>query len=146
MANLYSQRTYDAALLLRAASLIAATATETTVVTLGNGLVDSDLIIDATAVEVGSANESYQIILQGSPDAAFTAGTIANLAEITIGASGSTAVTLGLQGFDDVLGRFLVPFRNERNGTLYPYVRLRTVVVGTIATGLNYMAFIAKDD
>lgn len=145
MANLYSQRTYDASLLLRAASLIAATATESTYLDIGTGLVEGDLVIDATAVEVGSGNESYQIVLQGSPDSSFTAGTIANLAQVVIGASGSTAVTIGLQGFDDAAGRYVVPFRNERNGTTYRYVRLRTVVTGTIATGLNYSAFIAKD-
>ena len=74
MANLYSQRTYDAATLLRAQSLIAATATEATVVTLGAGLIDADLVLDVTAIEVASTDESYRVMLQGSPDAAFTAG------------------------------------------------------------------------
>lgn len=146
MANLYSQRTYDAALLLRAASLIAASATETTVLNLGAGLVDGDLVLDVTALEVGSTDESYRVMVQGSPDAAFTAGTIAVLADVCLGASASVAKTLGLQGFDDLLGRYIVPFRNERNGTTYPYVRIRTIVVGTIATGMNFSAWIAKDE
>jgi hypothetical protein len=146
MANLYSQRTYDAALLLRAASLIAASATESVVLNIGAGLVDADLVLDVTALEVGSNDESYRVQLQGSPDAAFTAGTIACLADICLGAAGSVAKTLSLQGFDDTLGRHLVPFRNEKNGTTYPYVRIRTIVVGTIATGMNFSAFIAKDD
>ncbi len=146
MANLYSQRTYDAALLLRAQSLIAATATESTYLDIGAGFVCGDLVLDISALEVASTNESYQVFLQGSPDAAFTAGTIADLAEITLGASASTAKVLGLQGFDDLLGRYIVPFRNERNGTLYRYVRIRTIVVGTIAAGMNFSAWLAKDD
>jgi hypothetical protein len=46
---------------------------------------------------------------------------------------------------DTGTGRFAVPFRNEQNGTLYPYVRIYTEVAGTIATGINFSAFIAKD-
>lgn len=42
-------------------------------------------------------------------------------------------------------GRYVIPFRNEEGGTTYRYVRLSTLVAGTIATGINFSAFIAKD-
>lgn len=142
MANLYSQRTYDAALLLKAAALVASSANGTLTVDLGSGFVCGDMVIDVTAIEVDSNDESYQIILEGSPDAAFTAGTLATLAQIVVGEA--TASAMAPQGFNDGVGRFVVPFRNERNGTLYRYTRVRTVVAGTIATGINYSAFIAK--
>jgi hypothetical protein len=42
-------------------------------------------------------------------------------------------------------GRYVIPFRNEEGGTTYRYVRLSTLVAGTVATGINFSAFIAKD-
>lgn len=147
--NLYSQFTYDASLLLKAAALVAATANGTLELDLGTGLVEGYLVVDATAVEIDSNDESYEIILQGSTVAAFgTAAAIAPLAMMTICDKASTRGAAGVigNGTDDVPGRYVIPFRNERNGTIYRYVRVRTVVVGTIATGINYLAFIAKGD
>lgn len=146
MGNLYSQRTFDAALLLKAAGLVAASADCSLILDVGDGLLDADLVIDVTALEIGDNDESYTVILEGSPDAAFgTAGNIMPLAKITIGDHASTAGALQSQGADDVVGRYLVPVRNERAGTLYRYLRLRTAVAGTVATGINYSAWLAKD-
>lgn len=143
--NLYSQYTYDASLLMKAAALVAATANGSLILDVGTGLLDAELVIDVTALETDTGDESYEIIVQGSPDAAFgTAGNIKSLASITIGDSGSTRGTLIGNGADDAVGRFVLPFRNERNGTTFQYIRVRTVVVGTIATGINYSAFVAK--
>ena len=50
MANLYSQRTYDHSMLLKAAGLLASTTTETTILDLGQGLFEGDLVLDDTAV------------------------------------------------------------------------------------------------
>jgi hypothetical protein len=147
MANLYSQRTYDAALLLKAAGLVAASADGSLILDVGTGLMDADLIIDVTAIETDSSNESYTVILEGSPDALFgTAGNIMPMALIVMGHQSSTAGALQSQGAADAVGRFTVPCRNERNGTTYRYLRIRTVVVGTVATGINYTAWLAKDD
>lgn len=147
MANLYSQFQYDSSLLLKAAALVAATANGTLELDLGAGLVNGFVVVDATAVEIDSNDESYEIILQGSTVAGFgTAAAIAPLAMMTICDKASTRGAAGVigNGTDDVAGRYVIPFRNERNGTIYRYVRIRTVVVGTIAAGINYSAFIAK--
>lgn len=144
----YSSRTYDAATLLKAAALVTGDATGSLVLNVGNGLMDADLIIDVTALEVDSNNETYEIILQGSSDAAFgTAANIAQLASITIGDHAGTRLALMGAGADDTIGRYLVPVRNERNGTLYPYLRVITSVVGTVTPGgINYTAWLAKDE
>lgn len=139
-ANLYSQHTYDAALLLKAAGLVGASADGSLILDLGIGLFDGVAIIDATAVEVATGDEMYTILYEGSPDVGFTAGTLAVLAMIRIGAATPTAP----QGFADLPGRFTVPLRNERNGVLYQFMRIRTVVVGTIAAGINYSTWLAK--
>lgn len=146
MANTYSQRTFDAALLLKAAGLVAATGDGSLILDVGTGLLDADLIIDVTALEIDSNNESYEIILTGSPDATFgTAANIVPLASITIGDHASTRLAVMELGADDTVGRYCVPIRNERNGTTYRYLRLTYVVVGTVVTGINFSAWLAKD-
>lgn len=146
-ANLYSQYTYDADLLLKAAAAVGATADGTLVLDVGSGLLDADLVIDVTALEVDSNDESYEIIVEGSTVAAFaTAAAICPLASITLGDKASTRLAAGVlaKGTDDVVGRYVLPFRNEQNGTIYRYLRIKTIVVGTIATGINYSAWVAK--
>lgn len=137
MANLYSQFTYDDALSLKDAGLVAATTTETTIVDLGAGLVDGFLVLDVTACEVATGDEKYTIHLEGSNVAAMTSGSV-SLVPIFMGnlTAPMDAVT--------ATGRFAVPFRNEQNGTTYRYVRVYTLVAGNIASGINFSAFIAK--
>jgi hypothetical protein len=137
MANVYSQFTYDDALELKAAGLVAATTTETTILDLGAGLVDANLVLDVSAVEVASGDEKYTIHIEGSNVAAMTSGSV-SLAAIFMG--NTTAPMDAATG----TGRFVVPFRNEQNGTVYRYIRIYTLVAGTIATGINFSAFVAK--
>lgn len=137
MANQYSMFQYDDALVLKDAGLLAATATESTILDLGAGIVDGFLVLDVSAVEVASTDEVYLICLEGSAVAAMTSGSV-TLAQIEMGNATAPADA------DTGTGRFAIPFRNEQNGTIYRYVRLYTEIAGTIATGINYAAFIAK--
>ena len=138
MANIHSQFTYDNSLLLKAAGLVATTTTESTILDLGAGLVDGYLVLDVSAVEVASNDEIYLVVLEGSNVAAMTSGSV-SLASIELGNATAPADA------DTGTGRFVVPFRNEQNGTTYRYARIYTEVAGTIATGINFVAFIAKD-
>ena len=108
------------------------------IVNLGAGLVECKLVVDVTALEIASNDEAYKITLQGSASATFASG-IVDLAEITLGA---LEVIGGDQ--DSTTGRYQVPFRNEKNGIIYPYVRVYTDVAGTIATGINFSAYLSK--
>lgn len=137
MANLYSQFTYDDSLSLKDAGLVATTTTESTILDLGSGLVDGYLVLDVSAVEVGDGNEIYLACLEGSNVAAMTSGSVC-LAQLEMGNASAPADA------DTSTGRFVIPFRNEQNGTLYRYVRIYTEVAGTVATGINFAAFIAK--
>lgn len=134
----YSSFTYDAALALKAAGLVASATAESTILDIGSGLVDAYLVIDVTAVEVASTDEVYTICLEGSNVAAMTSGSVC-LAMIEMGNAAAPADA------DTGTGRFVVPFRNEQNGTIYRYVRIHTRVAGTVATGINFSAFLAKD-
>jgi hypothetical protein len=141
--------TFDAELEFKGAGLIAADAAALVdaaarIVTVGTGLFEGDLIIDVAAVEIASGDERYTIILQGSTSATF-ASDIAILCAIPIGDGSTIGTAFGGSGVDvdDAVGRYVLPFRNERNGVYYPYLRLWTDVAGAIATGINYTAFAA---
>lgn len=137
MGNQYSQFTYDDALELKAAGLVASTTTESTILDLGAGLVDANLVLNVSAVEVASTDEIYLICLEGSNVAAMTSGSVT----LAVQEHGNATAPADA---DTGTGLFVVPFRNEQNGTTYRYVRIYTEVAGTIATGINFSAFIAK--
>jgi hypothetical protein len=129
--------------IMKDAGLVAADAAGTVsavakIVSLGAGIVEGKLIVDVTAIEIASNTEVYKITLQGSSSATF-ASAIVDLAEITLGAA---EVIGGDQ--DSEAGRYEVPFRTERNGTVWPYVRVYTDVAGDIATGINFSAYLSK--
>lgn len=145
--NKYSQFTYDGDLDLKAAGLVGATANGSLILDVGTGLLDAFAVIDVTAMEVDSNDESYEIVVQGSSDSDFSvAANICPLASITLGDKAATRLAAGVLalGTDGTIGRYALPFRNEQNGTTYRYLRIKTIVAGTIATGINYSAFVAK--
>ena len=133
----FNQIQYDDALNLKDAGLVASTTTESTILDIGAGFVDGLLVVDVSAVETATGNEYFTICLEASNVAAMTSGSV-DIMRKSMGniVAPGDAVT--------ATGRFILPFCNEVNGTLYRYVRLYTVVAGTIASGINYSAFVAK--
>ncbi|MBK7822999.1 MAG: hypothetical protein IPJ61_18620 [Tessaracoccus sp.] len=136
--NPYGNFTYDDALSLKDAGLVATTTTESTIVDLGEGLFDGYLVLEVTAVEVATGDEIYDVCLEGSTVSGMASGSVC-LSRIKLGNAPAPADA------DTDVGRFVVPVRNEQNGTLYRYVRIYTAVAGTVATGINFSAFLAKD-
>ena len=135
MGNLYSQFTFDGDLELKAAGALT-TSTDGDILDLGSGLVDGYLVLDVTAVEVASGNEIYTISLEGSNVAAMTSGSVC-LAKKVFG-----NLVVPMDAALSAAGRYVVPFRNEEGGTTYRYVRLSTLIAGTIDTGISFAAFI----
>lgn len=138
------QRTYtfDANLELKDAGLVAASAaaqvdSAAKIVDLGAGRVDGVVVIDISAIEVATGDESYHVELQFSTDSAFGSG---NIVGPTI-KLGDSSVNFG--SADTGTGRVELPFCNEYFGTIYRYMRVYTRVAGTIATGINYTAWAA---
>jgi len=137
MANLYSQFTYDDDLELKDAGLIAASE-DGDILDLGAGLVDGFLVFDVSAVEVADGDERYTVSLEGSNVAAMSSGSVC-LAKKVFG-----NLVVPMDAALSAAGRYVVPFRNEEGGSTFRYVRLSTLVAGTVATGINFKAFIAK--
>lgn len=134
----YSNFTYDDAMELEAsaAHTTAQTDVSTTILDLGAGFFKGNLVIDVSALDVASTDEYYTISLEGSNVAAMSSGSV-ELALIRLGNN------IAPNDADTTTGRFVVPFRNEQNGTLYRYVRLSTKVEGTTPS-ITFSAFIAK--
>jgi len=130
---------YDSTLVLKDAGLVAASAAGTVdsaakIADVGGGRVNAVLTIDVTAIEIASNDELYAVAIQGSTSSTFASG-IEELAVLNLGA----AEVLAGDG-DSTVGRYELPFNNEKAGTIYPYLRVYTTVSGTIATGINYTA------
>ena len=113
------------------------------VIDTGGGFTSGNVVIDITAIEIASSSELYTLILEGSTSST-CASTIVPLAVMLVG---DNAVIVGGCDVDTTTGRHIMPFRNERDGVIYRYLRMYTVVAGTIATGggINYTAFLGKD-
>lgn len=137
-------KTYDDLLELKDAGLVAASAAAQVggvdkILDIGAGDLEGDIIIDATAVEVDSGNEIYTIGAQISDSATFASG-IYEVTAIQLGDS------VPLHGDTDMgVGRYVLPFQNRiADGVAKRYLRIYTTVAGTIATGINFSAYLAK--
>lgn len=137
----YRNYPYSSVAQLKAAGLVASSEAGSLIVDLGPGFVEGVLILDVSALEIASNDEAYTIILQGSPDADF--GTAANIVELMAVHLGAKETKLSDCDRDDSTGRLDKPCSNTHGDTNYRYVRIYTVVAGSIATGINYEAHFA---
>ena len=135
--------TYDSATLLKDAGVIGASAAATVggsakAIYVGPAFVEGVAIADITAIETDTGNEIYTLVMQGSADEAFTAPV-----QLASYAPGHTSVIPG-GGATTTVGRHFVRFSNEQDGVIYPWLRIYTVVAGTIAGGggINYSCWI----
>lgn len=131
--------TFDYATRLKDAGLVAASAAAQVggadkILDVGAQRIDARVILDISACEVDTGNEKYTILVQGSTSATFATG-VWNLGATQVGDS-----SVSLETVDTVAGRREIAFTNEINGTVYRYLRVYTVVAGTVATGINYTA------
>ena len=104
-----------------------------TVIDVGDGLVEGYMIVDVDAIVV-EVDALYIIKLQGNNDGDFADATAYDLAQVNIGAGESLfnateATDVGAAG-----SRFVVPFRNEQDGTVYRYVRVYQTLSGSSDT------------
>lgn len=142
-------RTFDADLELKDAGLIAASAacqvdSAAQILDLGTGLVEGDIVIDVSACEVASDDEKYIIGAQISSESDF-ASDIYEVTSIQLGSAGTAAGDTIPGDTDMATGRYILPFNNMiANGTTKRYLRLYVTVSGTVATGINFTAYLAK--
>ncbi len=109
------------------------------VVNLGPELVEGKLVIDVSALEIASDNELYRIKLQGSAAHDFST-YVEDLAILELGAK---EVLGGDQ--DSEPGRYVVPCSNAKGAYVWPYVRLYTDVSGSVASGIDFSAYLTRE-
>lgn len=135
--NIY---TWDKELELATGALIAASAAalvggSAKILDMGPGFFRGDLVIDTTAIENASNDELFQIEWQLSSSATF-ASDIVVASVLRLG-----ALEVTFSSADSATGRWVHPVTNSPNGTIYRYGRVFCRISGTIATGINYSAF-----
>lgn len=142
--------TFDKKLEMKDAGLVAADAAWTVggsakVLDVGTGNFCGCCVVDVSALEIATGDERYTLIIQGSSSSTF-ASDIVILAALPIGDGSTIGTAFGSSGVDvdDTTGRYEIHFSNERNNTRYQYIRGFTDVAGTIATGVNFTAFVAE--
>ena len=96
------------------------------VIDLGDGVVEGYMIVDIDAIDVAAADELYEIFLQAAQSATFaTAGLVRNIAALELGSGELLTNATATSGDQGAAGdRYVVPFRNVINGTVYRYVRV----------------------
>ena len=134
---------HDDALIMKAAGLIAASAAVATIIDLGPGTGYRIVRVEAliTALEIASNDEFYSIWVQFANSATFATDTlIFDACCIEVGAK---EIKRTDSDRDDATGvRSIMVENKDEVGGLYRYMRLYTVVAGTIAGGggINYSA------
>jgi hypothetical protein len=139
----------DTATQLKDAGLVAATATGTVggsaaVADLGGGYAEFYVVIDWTACEVASGDEKYDLVIEGAPTSAFSVAYV--LGRLILGDSSVT----NHQVDTSPSGRMVIHCNNGAitsatdGNSVSPmrFVRVNARVAGTVATGLNYTAWL----
>lgn len=110
----------------------------------GNSILAGDMVINVTACEVASNDEDYDVLLQGSSTADFSAD-VQTLARAKFGAQEVLGTDVDV---DTQLGVYAVGFYNHGiNGTsptAYRYLRCYIDIAGTIATGFAAQVFLSQ--
>lgn len=109
------------------------------VVNLGTGIVSAAFVVDISALDNSSADETYDIRLQVSSDPSFA--TDVTIAARVVG--GASAVTAGQDTMG--VGRRSVPFNNiGEDGAAKPYARVYLAAGGTTPS-INFAAMITQN-
>jgi hypothetical protein len=125
-----------AALTASAYSVVAAATAQ---IDVGDHAIAGNVAIDISALGIANDDEIYTFTVLGSASATYASG-IVPLAMMQFGAG---AVMLGVADLDTVAGRYVIPFRNEKDGTVYRYIRLYVTIAGTTKT-ITYIAYVHK--
>lgn len=110
---------------------------------IGSGRADISLVVEVSAISAAGADQSYDLILQGSNSSTFASG-IQELARYRLG---NTAVRNGAA--TSTIGRYELDCSNEMpvNGVVtneLRYVRFQLVIAGTTPS-ITLAAWLTKD-
>jgi hypothetical protein len=102
--------------------------------------IDAMLVVDVTAIDISSGNETYQLDLMVSNDPAFAAGNAVCAAGIQLGKG--TSLRGAVAQKDSVTGRVELGFTNQVSGNIYQFAKLFLTLGGTTPS-INIGAFVS---
>lgn len=102
--------------------------------------IDAMLILDITAIDVTSGNETYQIDIMLSNDSSFAAGNVVCGGGIQLGKGASLRGPVAQA--DSVTGRYELGFTNQVAGTIYEYMKVYVTTGGTTPS-ISIFSFVA---
>lgn len=103
-----------------------------------NARIDAVAIVDVTAIDISSGNETYKVLVVGSNDPGLATGNVC-LGAIELCVAGAGDVP---NNASNVTGRAEIMFTNNLAGNFYEYVGLYLVIAGTTPS-INIESFIA---
>jgi len=103
----------------------------------GGGRTRGDVVINVYAVPNILASTKFTMRLQGGKNSAFS--TLNDLQILELG--DATQIS---GGSDLGVGRYILPFSNDLDGTVYRYLRHYITCSGTCGTGIQYECYLSK--
>lgn len=101
--------------------------------------IDAMLVLDVTALNIATGDESYRFVIGLSNDPAFGAGNVVEGPSILLGKGAELDLA---NGADSVTGRYELGFTTQIAGTLYEFMQLYVIVAGT-GPSITYEGFVA---
>lgn len=99
---------------------------------------DAMCVIDVTAIDIASGNETYVLRILGCNTSGF-ASAVRELAAITLGKG--SALVPATQA-DSIIGRYELPFATEQANVKYEFLKMYVDVGGTTPS-IAFQAFVA---
>lgn len=84
----------------------------------GGGFFEGGLLVDVTSIDITDGDEEYNIHVQGSSSPTFASG-LASVVKFELGDA-----TQIVSDVDIGTGRYIIPFNNQVDGTIYRYLRV----------------------
>lgn len=101
--------------------------------------IDAMLLLDITAIDIASGNETYQLDVMVSNDPAFAAGNAVCAAGIQLGKGASLRGALAQA--DSVIGTVELGVTNQVAGTIYEFMKVYLTAGGTTPS-INIQAYL----
>jgi hypothetical protein len=110
---------------------------------VGEGRFSGDLLVNITAIDVSSTNETYRISLQGSTTSGFSTGIQIPLFEWSFGDASTISTAGSTTAIDTTVGLYRFPVTNELLGLQFRYLRVNVICGGTTPSVAATIALVA---
>ena len=108
----------------------------------GGGRTRGDVVVNVYAVPNILASTKFTMRLQGGKNSSFSTGY--DLQILELGDKTQLTGGMSLATADLSTGRYILPFTNDIDGTVYRYLRHYITLAGTVGTGIQYEVYLSN--